>query len=334
MRSLFERLGKKFKKHRPVSSPIDTPLEERFFLGKKIGQGSFATVRLATEKATGSKFAVKIIPKDKIKGKERMLKSEVQILRKMDHPNVVSLYDSYETETHVYLITDLAEGGELFDRILAKGSYVEKDAAVIVNEILDALHYLHQQDIVHRDLKPENILFKTPDPSSELQITDFGLAKIMHDDDYLKTSCGTPGYIAPEVVQRIGHGKPVDMWALGVITYILLSGYTPFYGETQEDLFTAILDGDYSFDDESWSHISSEAKDFISKLLVLDPEKRMRVEEALLHPWLTTSSTSNLQLAKEKLFDARKSFKKAVNAVTSIRRMASKSSNPDEDSAL
>lgn len=161
-----------------------------------------------------------------------MLNTEISILSKVRHPNCVSLLELFETEDAVYLVTDLAEGGELFDQLLKKGSYTEGDAARLVHEILLGVEYLHEMDIVHRDLKPENLLFMDKTENARLMITDFGLSKVLTSgNDVLMTACGTPGYVAPEVLEQIGHGKPVDIWSVGVIAYTLLCGYTPFWGE-------------------------------------------------------------------------------------------------------
>lgn len=166
-----------------------------------------------------------------------MLNTEISILSKVRHPNCVSLLELFETEDAVYLVTDLAEGGELFDQLLKKGSYTEGDAARLVHEILLGVEYLHEMDIVHRDLKPENLLFMDKTDNARLMITDFGLSKVLTSgNDVLMTACGTPGYVAPEVLEQIGHGKPVDIWSVGVIAYTLLCGYTPFWGEGKQSI--------------------------------------------------------------------------------------------------
>jgi calcium/calmodulin-dependent protein kinase I len=179
----------------------------------------------------------------------------------------------------------LATGGELFDRILSKGIYTEEDAAKVVKELLLALDYLHNEvDIVHRDLKPENLLYRDPSDSSDILLTDFGLSRVMNEAGFLKKACGTPNYVAPEILRELGHGKPVDMWSTGVITYVLLCGYTPFWGGEDNStlvLYQAIMAADYQFEEEYWRLVSSEAKDFIEKLLVINQEKRMTVKQVL-----------------------------------------------------
>ncbi|KAJ3044362.1 hypothetical protein HDV00_002254 [Rhizophlyctis rosea] len=320
----------------PLASPAKPPaagsgqfksgFEENYFLGKQLGVGSFATVKECTRKEDSKKFAVKIIDKLQIRGKDDMIRSEISILKKIQHPNIIALKDLYETTTHLYLVTDLATGGELFDQIFAKGSYTEKDAGILVRQLLDALAYLHGLDIVHRDLKPENLLFKDTTETSDILITDFGLSKIAVEN-FLQTACGTPHYVAPEILQQTGHGKPVDMWAMGVITYVLLCGYTPFWGGEQNSnviLFRAIMECNYQFDEEYWAEVSPQAKDFIEKLLVLDPSKRLTAAEALEHPWLKSSADATVDLKPivQKNFNARRTFRKAVLAVSGMQRVA------------
>ncbi|KND03276.1 CAMK/CAMK1 protein kinase [Spizellomyces punctatus DAOM BR117] len=310
------------------SGKIQSAFDEHYFMGKQLGIGSFAVVKECTRKSDSAKFAVKIIDKAQLRGKLEMLRMEVDVLKRINHPNVIGLCDIHETGTHVYLVTQLATGGELFDRIFTKGSYTEKDASALVRQLLTAIAYLHDMDIVHRDLKPENLLFKDQAEDSELMIADFGLSKMVEEGSFLQTACGTPHYVAPEILQQKGHGKPVDMWAIGVITYVLLCGYTPFWAEDNSNtsLFRAILECDYQFDEEYWAEISDAAKDFIRKLLVSDPTRRATAKDALTHPWLETESRVDLMPMVVKNFNARKTFKKAVLAVNTINRVA-KASN-------
>ena len=221
-----------------------------------------------------------------------MLKTEVSIMQRLDHPNIIKLHDLYRTDKHYYLVMELATGGELFDRILARGTYSELDAARMVSQITDALQYIHSMNIVHRDLKPENMIFKDKTESSKLLLTDFGLSRGVKTNQFLSTCCGSPHYIAPEVLQNKGHGTQVDMWSLGVIAYVLLCGYTPFWGgeeDSVEKLYQAIVSCDFQFEDEAWADISELAKEFITKLLILDPNHRMTAKGAMNHPWLKTT---------------------------------------------
>lgn len=231
------------------------------------------------------------------------------------------------TLTLVYLITDLAFGGELFDRICKKGSYYESDAVEIVKTTLSAVCYLHQNGIVHRDLKPENLLFRSPAEDSDLLLADFGLSRIIDEEQMhvLTTTCGTPGYMAPEIFKKNGHGKPVDMWALGVITYFLLCGYTPFDRDTSVEEMKAIMEGDYAFEpEEYWEDISEHAKDFINQCLTVNPADRLASAKAAQHRFLTQEfdkAKADLLPAVRKNFNAKKTFNAAITAVKAMNSM-------------
>ncbi|KAH6585771.1 hypothetical protein BASA61_006755 [Batrachochytrium salamandrivorans] len=309
--------------HTVRAGAISNEFEANYFIGNPLGTGAFAIVKEAIRKSDSVKFAVKIVDKTKVKGQESLIAGEIAVLKQLNHPNIVTLVDLYTTPQSYYLVMNLATGGELFDRILAKGSYTEKDAARIISQILEALAYLHNKNIVHRDLKPENVIFESRAEDSRVLLTDFGLSKTIKSNAFLTTSCGTPHYVPPEILKDYGHGTPVDMWSLGVITYVLLSGYTPFWGgETNSTtaLYQSIVEGKYEFDPEYWGNISSDAKDFISKLLLVDPSARMTANVALLHPWLNTDSAVDLLPVMRKNFDAKKTFKKALIAITTIRQ--------------
>lgn len=265
-------------------------LVAKFDIGSELGTGAFSEVRKATEKATGKQVAIKIIDRVKCKGKEGMIQSEIDILTKVQHRNIISLYEMYESDAKIFLVMQLVSGGELFDRIVARGHYTEADAARIVYPILLAVDYLHEMGIAHRDLKPENLLFSDPSDNAHIMISDFGLSKIFDDVEMMKTACGTPGYVAPEVLKRQGYGKEVDIWSIGVITYILLCGYPPFYDENDIELFGQIMRGEYEFDSPYWDSISREAKDFIRKMLVVNPRHRITVKGSLRHPFITNNN--------------------------------------------
>ncbi|CRK24593.1 hypothetical protein BN1723_018168, partial [Verticillium longisporum] len=210
----------------------------------------------------------------------------------MGHQNILTLVDYFETMNNLYLVTDLALGGELFDRICRKGSYYESDAADLIRATLSAVAYLHDHGIVHRDLKPENLLFRTPEDNADLLIADFGLSRIMDEEQFhvLTTTCGTPGYMAPEIFKKTGHGKPVDIWALGVITYFLLCGYTPFDRDSDFEEMQAILKAEYDFrPSEYWRGVSEDAKDFVRRCLTVDATKRPTAHEALQHAFVAGS---------------------------------------------
>ena len=247
----------------------------------------------------------------------------------MGHQNILTLVDYFETMNNLYLVTDLALGGELFDRICRKGSYYESDAADLIRATLSAVAYLHDHGIVHRDLKPENLLFRTPEDNAELLIADFGLSRIMDEEQFhvLTTTCGTPGYMAPEIFKKTGHGKPVDLWALGVITYFLLCGYTPFDRDSDFEEMQAILNADYAFHPvEYWRGVSSHAKDFIRRCLTVDPQKRITAHEALSHPFVAAHLPSdgageNLLPTIKKNFNARRTLHTAIDTVRAINKL-------------
>ncbi|KAF9303280.1 hypothetical protein BGZ74_004046 [Mortierella antarctica] len=272
----------------------------KYKTGRTLGQGTYAVVKEAVHIETGKRYAVKVINKKLMEGKEHMIRNEIAVLRRISvgHANILTLADYFETLNNLYLVTELAEGGELFDRICRKGNYYEHDAAHLVHTICSAVAYLHEEGIVHRDLKPENLLFKTAAEDSELLIADFGLSRIIDQDKFhlLTTTCGTPGYMAPEIFQKSGHGKPVDMWALGVITYFLLCGYTPFDRQNSMDEMHAILNAEYQFAPmEYWQGVGETAKSFVNGLLTVDPSRRMTAAEALQHPWLAQSALRRQQ---------------------------------------
>lgn len=268
------------------------PIEDKYVLKELLGTGAFSEVRLAESRdRPGNMFAVKIIDKKALKGKEDSLENEIRVLRRfselarqarpdaadagpwLSHPNIVQLLETFEDKFKVYLVMELVTGGELFDRIVEKGSYTEKDASHLIRQVLEAVDYMHEQGVVHRDLKPENLLYYSPDEDSKIMISDFGLSK-MEDSGIMATACGTPGYVAPEVLAQKPYGKAVDVWSIGVISYILLCGYPPFYDENDANLFAQILKGDFEFDSPYWDEISDSAKDFIRHLMCVDVDKR------------------------------------------------------------
>jgi len=275
-----------------------------------------------------------------MEGREHMVRNEINVLKKVSqgHRNILTLVDYFETVNNLYLVTDWAQGGELFDRICAKGSYYERDAGNLVRSITEAVEYLHQNGIVHRDLKPENLLFRTPAEDSDLLIADFGLSKIIDSEKFhvLTTTCGTPGYMAPEIFKKTGHGKPVDLWAIGVITYFLLCGYTPFDRESSVEEMNAIVNADYKYEPhEYWEGISFTARDFIDRLLTIEPDHRLNASDALRHQWLSEPLPSPVggQQNRDLLnsvrhnFNARKTFKKAVDTVKLINSLKTQPKN-------
>ncbi|CAO3652915.1 unnamed protein product [Mucor hiemalis] len=327
-------LFKKTHEKKEESPPYPSELESTYKITKKtLGVGSFAVVKECLHRSTHQPYALKIILKKAIAGKEHMLSSELDILKQVRHPHIVSMHNLYESKEAVYIVTDLASGGELFQQLLKKGSYTEKDASNLTRQMLEGLQYLHERDIVHRDMKPENLLFQKVGDDADLMITDFGLSKILKaQDDILTTACGTPGYVAPEVLLQTGHNKPVDLWSVGVILFTLLSGYTPFWGEDQASLFESIMSGQYDYDEEYWSDISQSAKNLIDRLLTFDPNQRITAEEALAHPWITGEndagprSSTNLAPAIRKGYSSRGS----LNAIALLNGLKTSDSSEEE----
>jgi len=261
------------------------PLEDFYDILEEIGRGSSSIVCKCKQKGTEKFYAVKTLKK---KEEEKVIQREVGILLRLDHTNVIKMKDIFETDEKLHLVLELVTGGELFDRIVERGCYCERDAANAVRQILDAVAYLHDNDIVHRDLKPENLLYEGTGDDSPLKLADFGLSKITPERVELTTLCGTPGYCAPEVLMGKTYGSEVDMWAVGVIAYILICGYEPFYDEIGDQaMFQRILKCDYHFHPEWWGKISENAKDLVRKLLQFNPAKRLTAKDALQHPWVT-----------------------------------------------
>ncbi|KAL2103429.1 hypothetical protein ACEWY4_000297 [Coilia grayii] len=304
-------------------------------LREKLGEGSFSEVRVAQHRRTKRLVAVKCIRKRVLKGKESMLENEITVLGKINHENIVSLEETFETPSKLYLVMTLVTGGELLDRILERGSYMERDASHVISQVLEAVRYLHQLGIVHRDLKPENLLYETPLEDSKIVISDFGLSKI-GDQGMLSTACGTPAYVAPELLQQKTYGKEVDLWAVGVISFILLCGYPPFYDENDAQLYRQIIRAEYEFDSPYWDEISDSAKDFIGHLLQKDPKKRYNSEEALQHPWISGGAALEKNIHGSVSEQIQKNFakshwKRAFNATMVVRHLSKKAHSSEED---
>uniref|UniRef100_A0A8C1XLP3 Calcium/calmodulin-dependent protein kinase Ia n=1 Tax=Cyprinus carpio TaxID=7962 RepID=A0A8C1XLP3_CYPCA len=288
--------------------------------------GAFSEVFLAEEKKTQRLVAIKCIPKKALEGKENSIENEIAVLHRIKHENIVSLEDIFESQSHLYLVMQLVSGGELFDRIVEKGFYTERDASKLIRQILDAVKYLHDMGIVHRDLKPENLLYYSMEEDSNIMISDFGLSKIEDSASVMSTACGTPGYVAPEVLAQKPYSKAVDCWSIGVISYILLCGYPPFYDENDAKLFEQILKAEYEFDSPYWDDISDSAKDFISHLMEKDPSLRYTCEQALQHPWISGDTALDRNIHESVSAQIKKNFakskwKQAFNATAVVRHM-------------
>jgi len=269
----------------------------KYHLREVLGTGNFATVKLAIHKETGEHWAIKIVDKKKFMisnatKRANPLLDEVKILTKLKHENIIGINEVFETQSTLYIVLELVTGGELFDKIVAAGQFSEDKARDYFMQMLHATQYLHSQGIAHRDLKPENILLK--DQSSEIiKLSDFGLSRVVDDASFMKTICGTPQYVAPEILTSAksdGYGIACDVWSLGVILYIMLVGYPPFNDTRPKPVFDQIKEGDFDFDPEFWSAISEDAKDLIRRLLTVAPKKRISVDQALESAWIKKAS--------------------------------------------
>eukprot|EP00884_Botryococcus_braunii_P005302 jgi/Botrbrau1/14773/Bobra.0284s0007.1 len=265
----------------------------RYELGEELGVGGFSVVRRGRERCTAKEVAIKAIEKAKYDSSCSLLQREIDVLSKVAHPSCVRLFAVYNTSKFVYLVTELATGGELLDRILQYGAYSEAEAANILQRILSALSFLHARGIVHRDLKLENILLTDKDQhATEVKIADFGLSRFcnMADGEGLTTMCGSPAYVAPEILSfsqsKKEYSIAVDMWSAGIILFVLVTGYSPFSADSDAELFDHIRTGAYDVSDPMWEKISDEAKDLVGRMLCVDPVQRLTAEEALEHPWI------------------------------------------------
>ncbi|OMO90411.1 hypothetical protein CCACVL1_07374, partial [Corchorus capsularis] len=301
--------------------PYETPsLTEHYSLGKKLGQGQFGTTYLCTHKSTGQNFACKSIPKRKLICQEDYddVWREIQIMHHLsEHPNVVRIRGTYEDQLSVHLIMELCEGGELFDRIVAKGHYSEREAAKLIKTIVGVVETCHSLGVMHRDLKPENFLFDTVEEDAALKATDFGLSVFYKPGESFCDVVGSPYYVAPEVLRK-HYGPEADVWSAGVILYILLSGVPPFWAETEMGIFKQILRGKIDFDSEPWPAISESAKDLIRKMLDRNPKRRLTAHQVLCHPWIVDDT-----IAPDKPLDsAVLSRLKQFSAMNKLKKMA------------
>ncbi|XXG86553.1 hypothetical protein AAC387_Pa11g1422 [Persea americana] len=277
-------------------------LESKYEMGDEVGRGHFGytcSAKFKKGELKGQQVAVKVIPKAKMTTAIAIedVRREVKILRALTgHNNLVQFYDAYEDQENVYIVMELCEGGELLDRILSRGGkYSEDDAKAVMVQILNVVSFFHLQGVVHRDLKPENFLFTSKDESSGLKAIDFGLSDFVKPDERLNDIVGSAYYVAPEVLHR-SYSTEADVWSIGVIAYILLCGSRPFWARTESGIFRAVLKADPSFDESPWPSLSSEAKDFVKRLLNKDSRKRMTAAQALCHPWIRNHSDVKIPL--------------------------------------
>ncbi|KAL0914030.1 hypothetical protein M5K25_017527 [Dendrobium thyrsiflorum] len=272
----------------PILQKSMCDINSLFILEKELGRGQFGITYLCTERSTGIKYACKSVSKKKLISKSDIddVRREVFILQHLTgQPNIVEFKGAYEDVQNIHLVMELCSGGELFDRIIAKGSYSERKAAKICRGIVNVVHVCHFMGVMHRDLKPENFLFVSKDEDSDLKAIDFGLSVFIEEGKIYKELVGSAYYVAPEVLRK-NYGKEIDIWSAGVILYILLSGVPPFWAETEKGIFDAILQGDLDFTSAPWPSISQGAKDLIRRMLTQDPKKRITAAQVLEHPWL------------------------------------------------
>uniref|UniRef100_A0AAX7SPZ2 calcium/calmodulin-dependent protein kinase n=1 Tax=Astatotilapia calliptera TaxID=8154 RepID=A0AAX7SPZ2_ASTCA len=272
--------------------------------------GAFSVVRRCVKKSSGQEYAAKIINTKKLSARDHQkLEREARICRLLKHPNIVRLHDSISEEGFHYLVFDLVTGGELFEDIVAREYYSEADASHCISQILESVNHIHQHDIVHRDLKPENLLLASKMKGAAVKLADFGLAiEVQGDQQAWFGFAGTPGYLSPEVLRKDPYGKPVDIWACGVILYILLVGYPPFWDEDQHKLYQQIKAGAYDFPSPEWDTVTPEAKNLINQMLTINPAKRITAEQALKHPWICHRSTVASMMHRQETVECLRKF--------------------------
>ncbi|KAM9772900.1 calcium/calmodulin-dependent protein kinase type II subunit gamma isoform X9 [Syngnathus acus] len=303
-----------------ATTGTSTRFTDEYQLYEELGKGAFSVVRRCVKKSSGQEYAAKIINTKKLSARDHQkLEREARICRLLKHPNIVRLHDSISEEGFHYLVFDLVTGGELFEDIVAREYYSEADASHCISQILESVNHIHQHDIVHRDLKPENLLLASKMKGAAVKLADFGLAiEVQGDQQAWFGFAGTPGYLSPEVLRKDPYGKPVDIWACGVILYILLVGYPPFWDEDQHKLYQQIKAGAYDFPSPEWDTVTPEAKNLINQMLTINPAKRITAEQALKHPWVCHRSTVASMMHRQETveclrkFNARRKLKGAI----------------------
>jgi len=279
-------------------NPNPNPFEQEYEIESEIGKGGYGAVHVARNREGGELFAVKVIDRRKLKGKDHQVYLEAEILRELSsHPNIVSLVDFFVSPKIFNVVLELAKGGDLFDKLSKRKFYTEKDARSVAKDVLTAISYIHSKNYVHRDMKPENLLLAADNEDSEgVIVADFGFTKNISDAPTpagLVTRCGTPAYVGPELISGTPYGKPVDMWACGVVLYLLLGGYQPFQGKDHRQIFSKIRAADFVFHEKYWEPISVEAKQLITRMLAIDPEVRITADDALNSSWMAISDSND-----------------------------------------
>ncbi|CAN1833541.1 Calcium-dependent protein kinase 24 [Linum perenne] len=320
----FNKAPRKLGTFRPAASVVKDPtgdnIYEKYSLERELGRGEFGITYECVDKETGEKYACKTISKAKLRTEIDVedVRREVEIMRHLpEHPNIVKFKEAYEDKEKIYLVMELCEGGELFDRIVAKGHYTERAAAMVTKTILEVVKVCNEQGVIHRDLKPENFLFADTSEHSQLKAIDFGLSIFFETGQRFNEIVGSPYYMAPEVLRR-NYGPEIDVWSTGVILYILLCGVPPFWAETEEGIAQAIIRGHLDFSRDPWPKVSKEAKSLVKTMLDQNPYSRLTIQEVLEHPWIQNANEApNVSLGENvrtriKQFSIMNKFKKRV----------------------
>jgi len=313
--------------------------KSKYDVGKELGRGNFAVVKECTQKENGIKRAVKILT---VQNDEEYghIKAEIAILEKLKHPSIIQMVEIFEKRSNrgkprVYIVMELVTGGELFDRIVEKKNFSEGEARRVLRTVLQSLEYAKEEGIAHRDLKPENILLETRDENSQVKIADWGLSKLYlptgQDDatvQAMMTMCGTPGYVAPEVISSNGYNAECDIWSSGVILYVMLCGFLPFQSSDRNRLFSKIKKGAYKLPSPYWDGVSDEAKDLLALMLTVDPRKRVTATQALKHPWMEidapgASLDSSMMAKYQSVSHAKKKWNSFIHTVKALNRLRS-----------
>eukprot|EP00002_Diphylleia_rotans_P018055 TRINITY_DN3496_c0_g1_i1.p1 TRINITY_DN3496_c0_g1~~TRINITY_DN3496_c0_g1_i1.p1 ORF type:complete len:529 (-),score=126.70 TRINITY_DN3496_c0_g1_i1:287-1873(-) len=317
------------------SSSSKLQVERKYKFLHTVGKGSFSTVKLAKIRNTNQLVAIKVVNKRAASFRQNELEHEICILAEVRHPNIVRLYEFFDTGKECFLVMQYAAGGEVFDRVATRGAYTEAAAREIMRQVVDAVAFLHDKQIVHRDLKPENLLFATSNDDSYILLSDFGFSRFIPADNTMSTSCGTPSYVAPEIVLGLPYTAKVDVWSIGVLTYVLLGGYAPFDEDRTDLTYANIVEGRFSFPDEYWAAVSPLAKDFIRATLQLAPAKRLSAKAALRHPWFTAneSDLGNIKHASQMLarYNAKRKMRKVMITIRASKRLALNSRHAAQD---